>query len=100
MDGVEFAFWILAQQFEGFLTRIFRRVGKLLGQLRLNNVNIRIILEDIFPLVITNAANTQGAGECVKYRNVAFAAQFIGHIATNGRSQGVVIGGGVIDRIF
>ena len=74
MDSVQFAFRILAEQLEGFLTRIFRGVGKLFGQLRLNNMNIRIILKDIFPLVVADAANSQRAGERIKYRNVAFAA--------------------------
>ena len=84
VNCVELTFRVLAQQFEGFLPRVFRGVGKLFGQLRLNNMNIRVIFKDIFPLVVTNAANTQGAGECVKYRDVAFAAQLIGHITTNG----------------
>jgi hypothetical protein len=33
----------------------------------LDNMNIRVILKDIFPLIVTNSANTQRAGERIKY---------------------------------
>ena len=106
VDRLQLALGVLLEQGKGLLTGILRSVRELLGQLGLEDGDVRVLLvEHRLPGVVADATEAEGLAECVEHRHGALAADGLGHQLAGGRAADLAVGlrvveqqiGGVVD---